>query len=95
MYTKIHKFWKSLDRNIIVNKRELFLGMTSCTLAGVLLGILLSPKRCLSIGSYNNNTAPAKEVPAKPSPETSTPSKEGVNGHAGCFDKSKIRLRHN
>ena len=55
MLKKIEKFWKSLDRNMTLNKRELFLGVTACTLAGILTGILLSPKKTVTIGSHNGN----------------------------------------
>ena len=55
MLKKIEKFWKSLDHDTVVNKRELFLGVTACTLAGILTGILLSPKKTVTIGSHNGN----------------------------------------
>ncbi|MDO5153165.1 MAG: hypothetical protein Q4D50_07370 [Eubacteriales bacterium] len=57
MYTKLRKFWSSLDRTILVNKRELFLGAVSCTLAGILTGIFLSPKKMTAFGSFNGNSA--------------------------------------
>lgn len=55
MYAKLQKYWKSLDRNLIVNQRELLLGLTVCALAGVLTGILVSPRKHMTIGSYNGN----------------------------------------
>ncbi len=55
MCKKLEKFWDSLDRSIVVNKRELVLGLTACTLAGVLTGILLSPRKTVTIGSHNGN----------------------------------------
>ena len=69
MCHKIRAFWNSLDKRITVNKRELFLGMTCCTLAGILTGMLLSPKKTATIGSNNGNnntgnsagSAPAKD----------------------------------
>lgn len=75
MDTKLRKFWSSLDRNILVNKRELFLEMTVCTLTGVLVGILLSPKRTTTIGSYNGNGAASGEAGETAS---STPDRKGA-----------------
>ena len=58
MCKKLEKFWNSLDRAVVVNKRELVLGVAACTLAGVLMGMLLSPRKTVTIGSNNgsNNT---------------------------------------
>ena len=55
MCKKLEKFWNSLDRAILVNKRELVLGVAACTLARVLAGILLSPRKTVTIGSNNGN----------------------------------------
>ena len=55
MCKKLEKFWNSLDRVIVVNKRELVLGVTACTLAGILMGVLLSPRKTVTIGSNNGN----------------------------------------
>ena len=55
MCKKLEKIWSSLDRTILVNKRELVLGVAACTLAGVLAGILLSPRKTVTIGSHNGN----------------------------------------
>lgn len=55
MCKKLEKFWNSLDRAVVVNKRELVLGITACTLAGVLMGILLSPRKTVTIGRNNGN----------------------------------------
>ena len=55
MCKKLEKFWNSLDRSVVVNKRELVLGVTACTLAGVLMGMLLSPRKTVTIGSNNGN----------------------------------------
>ena len=57
MCKKLEKFWSSLDRTILVNKRELVLGVAACTLAGVLAGILLSPRKTVTIGSHNGNNS--------------------------------------
>ena len=57
MCKKLEKFWNSLDRAILVNKRELVLGIAACTLAGVVAGILLSPRKTVTIGSHNGNNS--------------------------------------
>lgn len=55
MTEKIKACWKSLDRRIIVNQRELVLGLAVCTLAGIVIGIMLSPKKNVTIGSNNGS----------------------------------------
>ena len=55
MYKKLSKIWTSLNQNITVNKRELLLGVTASTLAGILLGIFLSPRKTTTIGSNNGS----------------------------------------
>ncbi len=55
MCKKLEKFWDSLDRSVVVNKRELVLGVTACTLTGILMGMLLSPRKTVTIGSNNGN----------------------------------------
>ena len=57
MAEKIKACWKSLDRRIIVNQRELVLGLAVCALAGIVTGIMLSPKKNVTIGSNNGNGA--------------------------------------
>ena len=57
MTERITKFWKSLDRRIIVSQRELVLGLAVCTLAGMVTGIALSPRKTVSIGSNNGNNS--------------------------------------
>ena len=65
MTEKIAKCWNSLDRRIIVNQRELVLGVAACALAGVVVGLFLSPRKNVTIGSNasnnqgNNATLPA------------------------------------
>ena len=55
MLEKMKAFWNSLDNNVVSHQRELCLGVTACTLAGVLAGMLLSPKKTVTIGSNNGN----------------------------------------
>lgn len=64
MLKKMKEFWTSLDKTMVVNQRELFLGVTACTLAGVLAGMLLTPKKTVTIGSNNgnNNTGDAASL---------------------------------
>lgn len=57
MYEKVKKFWVCLNRNIVVNKRESFLGMACCTLAGILTGMMVSPKKTVTIGSHNTGNS--------------------------------------
>ena len=55
MTEKIKACWKSLDRRISVNQRELVLGLAVCALAGIVTGIMLSPKKNVTIGSNNGS----------------------------------------
>ena len=59
MMEKIKFLWKSWDRNILVNQRQLILGVAACTLAALAAGLLLSPKRSTVIGSYNTGSGAA------------------------------------
>ena len=73
MDTTLQKFWTSLDRNIVINKRELFLGIMTCTLAGILTGILFSPKKVLTIGSNNGSNNVGKSASAEASSQEPRP----------------------
>ena len=57
MTEEIKAFWKSLDRRIIVSQRELVLGLAVCTLAGVVTGIALSPRKNVTSGIINGNNS--------------------------------------
>ena len=57
MTEKIKTCWNALDRRIVVNQRELVLGLAVCTLAGVVAGIVLSPRKTVTIGSNNGNNS--------------------------------------
>ena len=78
MCKKLEKIWSSLDRTILVNKRELVLGVAACTLAGVLAGILLSPRKTVTIGSHNgnNNTGNSAGLTTADEPEEAAPDQE-------------------
>ena len=54
MITKIKNFWASLDGTTIVSKRELFLEIVAVALTGLVLGMLLTPKKTTTIGSNNS-----------------------------------------
>ena len=51
---KFQRFLKSLDVNVTVKKRELILAIAACTLLGVVIGALFSPRKNTVIGSYNS-----------------------------------------
>ena len=54
MITKMKNFWNSLDEMTAVSKRELFLGVVSAALLGAVLGMILTPKKTVTIGSNNS-----------------------------------------
>lgn len=51
---KFQRFMKSLDVNVTVKKRELVLAIAACTLLGIVIGALFSPRKNTVIGSYNS-----------------------------------------
>ena len=54
MIRKMKDFWTSLDEMKTISKRELFLEMVAVALTGIVLGMLLTPKKTVTIGSNNN-----------------------------------------
>ena len=74
MCKKPEKLWSSLNHTIPVNQRELVLGIAACTLAGVVAGMLLSPRKTMTIGSHNgnNNNGNSAGLPAGDEPEEAT-----------------------
>lgn len=46
-------FWNSLDGVVLARKRELVLGGLLCLTTGLTLGMLLSPRKTVTIGSNN------------------------------------------
>ena len=56
MMKKIKTFWESLEDLAAVSKRELFLEVVCCLLAGFVLGIVFSPKKTTIIGCNNGNS---------------------------------------
>ena len=53
MIRKMKTFWTSLDETTVVSKRELFLEIVAVALTGIVLGMLLTPKKTVTIGSNN------------------------------------------
>lgn len=55
-----YDLWKvTLDEITSITKKEYCMMITICLLLGILLGILFSPKKCVTLGSFNgsnNNT---------------------------------------
>ncbi|MCI7767584.1 MAG: hypothetical protein MSJ26_06340 [Oscillospiraceae bacterium] len=51
---KFERFIKSLDVNVTIKKRELVLAIAACTLLGIVIGALFSPRKSTVIGSYNS-----------------------------------------
>ena len=49
----LKQIFSNLDEEKVVSKWEMLLTVTTCTLAGILLGILVSPKKRMMIGSHN------------------------------------------
>ena len=49
----LKQIFSNLDEEKVVSKRKMLLTVTTCTLAGILLGILVSPKKRMMIGSHN------------------------------------------
>lgn len=51
-----------LDKTVVRTNREMVYGAVACTAVGVVIGILLSPKKRTTIGSHNgNNCCPPAE----------------------------------
>lgn len=57
MCKKLGNAWRSLNHSIVVNQRELVLGVAACTVLGVLVGMLLSPRKTVTIASNNGNNS--------------------------------------
>ena len=54
MIKKMRSFWASLEGTAVISKRELFLEIVVCFLAGILLGVIFTPKKTSIIGSNNS-----------------------------------------
>ena len=51
---KTERFFKSLDVNVTISKRELVLTIAAFTLLGIVIGAMFSPRKSTVIGSYNS-----------------------------------------
>ena len=51
-----------MDRTCSRTNRELLYGAVACTAVGMVLGLLLSPKKTTTIGSHNGNNAGSPSV---------------------------------
>lgn len=54
MIKKMKNFWASLEGTTVISRRELFLEIAVCALAGILLGMIFTPKKTTIIGSGNS-----------------------------------------
>ena len=73
---KLKELWTSLDRDILVNKRELVLGVAACALAGIVIGTFLSPRITLSIGNNSGNVTGSAADSELPEDNADTPEGE-------------------
>ena len=48
-------YWASLEEDTVINKKLFLFEMITAVLAGILLGLALSPMRSLTIASNNEN----------------------------------------
>lgn len=55
MRNKIACFKESLKSDVVINKKEFLLTLAVCILGGILLGIIMTPKKEVTIGSFNGN----------------------------------------
>ena len=53
------------DKTVSRTNRELIYGAVACTAVGMVLGLLLSPKKQTIIGSYNGHNSSGCPAPAE------------------------------
>ncbi len=53
MMKKCEEFIRALEGETVMSKRELFLGVTTALFAGVVLGMIFSPRKKIKIGNDN------------------------------------------
>ena len=51
--SKVKEFLGTLMEPVTLTKKEILLTTTTCVLAGIVLGIILAPKKYVKIGSDN------------------------------------------
>lgn len=54
MITKMKDFWNSLDGTTIISRRELFLEIVVAALTGLVLGMIFTPRKNVTVGSHNS-----------------------------------------
>ncbi len=52
---RIKEWWESLDDETIINKKLLLFEFTTAVLAGILLGVIFTPFRSITIASNNED----------------------------------------
>lgn len=52
---KFTEWWESLETEIIVRKKEVVLELLVCFLGGLVIGIMTSPRKNVSIGCHNGS----------------------------------------
>ena len=57
MKEKWEEFRASLTDIVMISKKEFWLTMTVCALGGIVLGMLISPRKYTTIGSNNGNNS--------------------------------------
>ena len=78
MNSKLITAWSDFSREIIINKRELLLGFTVCSLAGVVIGMILSPRKNVMIASHNGNTTAGNSAAPSQEPGNDAPASEAA-----------------
>lgn len=53
MMKRFTGWWESLDVDVVVRKKEIVLELMVCFLGGLVIGLFLSPRKNVSIGSHN------------------------------------------
>lgn len=59
---KLKDFWKSLDGYTVVRKRGLLLFCLNLFLLGMNIGVMLSPRKTVTIGCNNTSAKAAEEA---------------------------------
>ena len=62
MFKKLAAFKESLNDDVIFNKKEYILTIMVCILGGILFGMIITPKKALTIGSFNGNGWEPKDL---------------------------------
>ena len=66
---RLETLWNSLDGVVLARKRELLLGGLLCLTTGLTLGMLLSPRKTVTIGSKNVGTLSPDALPEEEAAE--------------------------